>query len=111
MYGKTIGIKSIKLPLDQEINFKVNYSYFNNNMSTIYIKHLTFWEPLKIRIRIGNFTKEISKVSDKLQFSETMIEIPAEFLDKPIQIQSLSDEVNFIGKRIVPEIDWIEVEN
>ena len=116
-YGKTIGIKTVKLPLNQQIKLKINNSYPGNistnistDTSTIHIKHLTFWQPLKIEIKIGNFTKEISQISDKLQFSESSIEIDNRLLTNPIEIIGINQEVKFFGKNIVPEIDWIEIE-
>lgn len=108
-YGTYISLVTVALRENDSIVVNIPFTLQNNSVR-IYVKHLTFVEPLSFDIIINGTTYLIEKTSSKLTFSESSIVIPEGALGHNIILKGTSKGIDFFGlKQYYPEIDWIEI--
>ena len=116
-YGGIISFKTVKLNNNESLSINIDIPddvrliFSKAKKIKIYVKHLTFLEPLSFDIWVGTQKYTLSKVSDKLTFSESFIEVPLdEILTKQVQLVGRGAGIGVLKLRTyAPEIDWIEI--
>lgn len=112
-YGAMIlSLRAVELKKNTSFEIPINIpKEMQRKKAIIFIKHLTFINPLSFDVLINGKKYPINDVTKKLMWTESSIEVPlSEINGQTIRFLGTSDGVSIFGfRKYLPEIDWIEL--